>query len=292
MNGAPRVVGAVVLRDGQLLLVSKRAAPEVFHLPGGKPEAGESELDCLTREIAEELGVEVAAATPYERLHAPAALEGMPTDLAVYLATLRGPPTPAAEIARLAWWPEHAVTLAPAIRDEVVPRLEASGRLARPDRVVVRRVAAAATLPLRAAMLRPGKDLSAVMQPGDDAPDTWFFAALTPEDSVLSTVNIRPGAPDFDAAGTGWWWLRGMVTAPDARRRGHARAVVTAALGHVDALGGGVWCNARVPAVGFYAKLGFEPIGDQWTVPLIGPHVRMVRWPGVSGACGRAGSEP
>jgi GNAT superfamily N-acetyltransferase len=144
---------------------------------------------------------------------------------------------------------------------------------------VVRRVDAATTLPLRAAVLRPGKDPSAVVKPGDDAPDTWFFAALTPDGSVLSTVNVRPGAPEFDPEGTGWWWLRGMATAPEARGRGHARAVVTAALGHVDGLGDGVWCNARVPAVGFYEKLGFERIGEQWTVPHTGPHVKMVRWP-------------
>lgn len=157
--------------------------------------------------------------------------------------------------------------------------------------VVVRRVDAATTLPLRAAVLRPGKDPSAAVKPGDDAPDTWFFAALAPDGTVLSTVNIRPGGPEFDADGAGWWWLRGMATAPEARGRGYARAVVTAALDHVDALGGGVWCNARLPAVGFYEQLGFERIGEEWTVPLTGPHVKMVRRP-VSGGGDRAGSAP
>jgi ADP-ribose pyrophosphatase YjhB (NUDIX family) len=41
-----------------LLLVSKRAAPDVFYLPGGKPDPGEAPLDCLRRELREELGVE------------------------------------------------------------------------------------------------------------------------------------------------------------------------------------------------------------------------------------------
>lgn len=144
-------------------------------------------------------------------------------------------------------------------------------------RAVVRRVDAATTLPLRAAVLRTGRDPSTAVHEGDDAPDTWFFAAVAPDGAVLSTVNIRPGAPEFDAEGTGWWWLRGMATAPEARGRGHARAVVTAALGHVDGRGGGVWCNARVPAVGFYERLGFEPIGDHWTDPHTGPHVKMAR---------------
>lgn len=58
------VLGALV-RDGQVLLVhrspTKRAYPDVWDLPGGVAEAGESELDALVRELHEELGVHVAA---------------------------------------------------------------------------------------------------------------------------------------------------------------------------------------------------------------------------------------
>jgi hypothetical protein len=45
-----RVIAAAVLGSRGLLLVSKRAAPDVFYLPGGKPERGEAALDCLGRE--------------------------------------------------------------------------------------------------------------------------------------------------------------------------------------------------------------------------------------------------
>ncbi len=38
----------------------KRAYPDVWELPGGLIEAGESELDALTRELHEELGVQIA----------------------------------------------------------------------------------------------------------------------------------------------------------------------------------------------------------------------------------------
>ena len=57
------VVGALV-RDGRTLLVhrrpDKRAYPNVWDLPGGVMEAGESELGALTRELQEELGVRIA----------------------------------------------------------------------------------------------------------------------------------------------------------------------------------------------------------------------------------------
>jgi hypothetical protein len=41
MPAGPLIVAAAaVVRAGALLVVSKRAAPEVFYLPGGKPERG------------------------------------------------------------------------------------------------------------------------------------------------------------------------------------------------------------------------------------------------------------
>jgi 8-oxo-dGTP diphosphatase len=126
-----RVIAAAVLDPRGLLLVSKRAAPDVFYLPGGKPEADEEPLRCLERELGEELGVEVASASPFAEVRAPAALEGVEMWMTVFLARLRGVPQPAAEIAALRWWrPEtRGLGLAPAVRDVVIPRLLAAGRL-------------------------------------------------------------------------------------------------------------------------------------------------------------------
>jgi 8-oxo-dGTP diphosphatase len=56
------VVGALV-RDGRVLLAhrspDKHAYPDVWELPGGVIEAGESELSALARELHEELGVRI-----------------------------------------------------------------------------------------------------------------------------------------------------------------------------------------------------------------------------------------
>jgi 8-oxo-dGTP diphosphatase len=126
-----RVIAAAVLGPQGLMLVSKRAAPDVFYLPGGKPESGEVPLVCLERELAEELGVEIDSAEPFAEVRAPAALEGVEMWMTVFLARLKGTPTPAAEIAALRWWPESPrLKLAPAVRDCVIPRLQAVGALA------------------------------------------------------------------------------------------------------------------------------------------------------------------
>ncbi|MFD2262226.1 NUDIX domain-containing protein [Lacibacterium aquatile] len=60
----PRVgCGAAILDDqGRLLLVKRRREPEADHwgLPGGKLDFGETVVDCIAREIAEELGIVIA----------------------------------------------------------------------------------------------------------------------------------------------------------------------------------------------------------------------------------------
>jgi 8-oxo-dGTP diphosphatase len=54
------VVGAALLRDGRVL-ASRRTGPPhlagLWEFPGGKVEPGESDVEALQRELAEELGV-------------------------------------------------------------------------------------------------------------------------------------------------------------------------------------------------------------------------------------------
>lgn len=57
------VVGAAVVRDGTLLAARRTTPPEAagrWELPGGKVEVGEDPADALVREVAEELGCDVA----------------------------------------------------------------------------------------------------------------------------------------------------------------------------------------------------------------------------------------
>ena len=117
-----RVIAAAVLDSRGLLLVSKRAAPDVYYLPGGKPEPGEEPLECLERELSEELGVGIAGVEPFTEVHAPAALEGVDMWMTVFRTRLAGDPVAGAEIADLRWWPQdRELRLAPAVRDGVIP---------------------------------------------------------------------------------------------------------------------------------------------------------------------------
>ncbi|MFN2538531.1 MAG: (deoxy)nucleoside triphosphate pyrophosphohydrolase [Mycobacteriales bacterium] len=54
------VVGAALLKDGRVLASRRTGPPHLagyWEFPGGKVEEGESDLEALRRELAEELGV-------------------------------------------------------------------------------------------------------------------------------------------------------------------------------------------------------------------------------------------
>jgi 8-oxo-dGTP diphosphatase len=91
-----RVIAAAVLSDRRLLLVSKHAAPAIHYLPGGKPEVGEASLDCLAREVREELGCRLVEPRIFAEVRAPAALEGVDMHMTVYITGLDGTPAAAA----------------------------------------------------------------------------------------------------------------------------------------------------------------------------------------------------
>ena len=49
-------VGAIIVKNGRLLLVWNNKYPHIW-TPGGKKEEGESDEECLRRELNEELGL-------------------------------------------------------------------------------------------------------------------------------------------------------------------------------------------------------------------------------------------
>lgn len=127
-----KVVAAAVVEDGKLLVVSKRAAPDIYFVPGGKPEPGEEPEETLVRELREELGVAPGPLEPLAVVEERAALEGVPMHLTVYATALTGEPVPAAELSSLRWIDgrEPDLSLAPAVEHHLLPLLRDTGRMA------------------------------------------------------------------------------------------------------------------------------------------------------------------
>lgn len=120
-----RIVAAVIVDErGHALLVRKRGTT-AFMQPGGKIMPGETPVEALRREIAEELGLAVAVSAIHElgRHVADAANEpGHLVDADLFSVTLDGEPRAAAEIDQIAWVDPAAtgdIELAPLTRDTV-----------------------------------------------------------------------------------------------------------------------------------------------------------------------------
>lgn len=120
------VVSAVALvRDGAVLTVRKRGTSR-FMLVGGKPDPGESPLDCALRETREEVSLALTGLVLLGEFESQAANEpGHRLHSTVYTAELTGEPVAAAEIAELRWTQLHGDydDLAPMLQFNVLPLL-------------------------------------------------------------------------------------------------------------------------------------------------------------------------
>lgn len=131
---------------------------------------------------------------------------------------------------------------------------------------------------LRRQVLRPGQPWSSVDHDYDSWPDTFHVAAFGPRGEVAACASLHPDAaphcPDADPAKT--WRLRAMASLPEVRGQGYGAAALRYGIAEVRRRGGTLlWCNARSGAVGFYERLGFSIVGDEFEIAPIGPHYVM-----------------
>jgi GNAT superfamily N-acetyltransferase len=143
--------------------------------------------------------------------------------------------------------------------------------------VTIRRIWTEETLPLRSRLLREGRPHEQCRFAQDDLVGTFHLGALIGGELVGVATFCPVGLQDL--AGRGYQ-LRGMAVEPHARGTGVGRLLLLAGeerlsvVGDVDYL----WCNARLAACGFYARHGFVFLSEEFEIPEIGPHRRMVKW--------------
>lgn len=138
----------------------------------------------------------------------------------------------------------------------------------------IRQIEAKDTYDIRHQILRPEGQIEECKFDGDDKEVTFHLGAYIDESlcSVASFyLDSHPAIEDEYQ-----FRLRGMATLKEFQAQGLSRALLRTAFplikkNHVNTL----WCNARVSAIGFYEKVGFESIGEEFDIPGIGPHVLM-----------------
>lgn len=126
-------VAWVRVERGRVLCARPRGK-DVFYIPGGKREAGESDLQVLIREITEELTVTLLPATirpagSYEALQPGAAAAPVVVRMSCYTADYCGTLAPSSEIAELAWYSYADRARVPPVDQLLFDDLNAAGEL-------------------------------------------------------------------------------------------------------------------------------------------------------------------
>lgn len=127
---------------------------------------------------------------------------------------------------------------------------------------------------IRKDVLRDGISLTEKMD-GDFDKSTIHLGVFV--DDVLACVAtfMQHDSPHFSGA---QYRLRGMATHKEYQQQGLGKIILERAEQLLSQKRVAVlWCNARVVALDFYRKSGYQIIGDKFDVHLIGPHFVMFK---------------
>jgi GNAT superfamily N-acetyltransferase len=143
--------------------------------------------------------------------------------------------------------------------------------------ITILRISTEETLALRSRVLREGRPLAECRFVQDDIPGTFHLGAIC-TDRLAGIATFCPVGLET-VAGIGYQ-LRGMAVDGSAQRGGIGRLLLRAGEERLSVVGDVhyVWCNARLTAGSFYERNGFKFISEEFEIPDVGPHRRMIKW--------------
>jgi len=142
----------------------------------------------------------------------------------------------------------------------------------------IRRARADEIFPLRHAVLRPGRPVTASVY-GED--DRAVHISAWDDDMLVGCATVFPDpwkGSDLQPAEPAAWRLRGMAVDPSRHRTGVGRQVLDGVVATADEAGAPLlWANARVSALPFYEANGWVVVGDEFITADTGlPHKPIV----------------
>lgn len=135
-------------------------------------------------------------------------------------------------------------------------------------------ISAQDTYQLRWEILRKGFPLDSVKFENDFSVGTFHLGYFIDEELVgIISLSIH-SFPEKDLKNC--FQLRGMAVLEKARGKSVGKQLCLKAeeilkIFDIDC----IWCNARATAVGFYEKLGYAVLGEEFEIPTAGKHFKM-----------------
>lgn len=130
------------------------------------------------------------------------------------------------------------------------------------------------TLDLRSRILRNGKSLAECIFPTDQVSGV-FHLAFYADQEIATIASFFPN--NYKDNREPGYQLRGMATDQMYTGRGYGKQLIEFAVEYIKNTNAQyIWCNARLSAIKFYQKLGFELVSEEFEVVGIGPHYEMI----------------
>ncbi|MBX9808145.1 MAG: GNAT family N-acetyltransferase [Flavobacteriaceae bacterium] len=141
---------------------------------------------------------------------------------------------------------------------------------------IIKKIASTATFLVRHPVLRAGKPIGSCVFDGDDLETTLHFGLYLAQELVGIISLFKKSNPIFKEQNQ--YQIRGMAVLQNQQKKDFGKALVL----HSEAYCKNqnvelIWFNARVEAVGFYEKMGYQNIGNTFEIPDVGVHILMFK---------------
>lgn len=128
MNKIIDKVGGILLSEKRILVVGKKgASEEEYILPGGKREPGESDLETLSRELKEEISIDITSYSFFGEYTDIALYEHIPIIIKAYLVSTDSEIIPQNEIRDYLWidreYHKKKIKLGSVVAKHIIPKL-------------------------------------------------------------------------------------------------------------------------------------------------------------------------
>ncbi len=138
----------------------------------------------------------------------------------------------------------------------------------------IKEISAQETFPIRLEVLRKNIPLPYEFN-GDFDENTFHLGAFEDDELIAVSSYMKTNNSNFEG---NQYQLRGMATLKEYQGSGAGKIMLKHAFVILKKKNTAVlWCNARIAAVDFYKKQGFQTFGEKFEISLVGEHYVMFK---------------